>query len=286
MAYQATVCNVMIACPSDVEEERQTAREVIWNWNYLHSQRTNIVLMPVAWETHSAPDVGDRPQAIINKQVLEGIDLLIGIFWTRLGTPTGREDSGTVEEIKEHVKKGKPAMLYFSAGDIPRDSIDTEQLRRLNAFKEECETTGLIARYRDVSDFKDQLTHHLMRTVDNHEYFKKVVSESTNWAIHGATKHAGAQQGLSAEGRILLLEAVQDPHGSVLKVMTRGGLTIGTNGKNMVTAPQDPRSQALWEGALEEILTKGLVADVSYKGEGFRVTREGYALADLLKADG
>jgi hypothetical protein len=32
--------------------------------------------------------MGDEPQKIINKRILKDADLLVGIFWTRLGTPT------------------------------------------------------------------------------------------------------------------------------------------------------------------------------------------------------
>ncbi len=57
---------------------------------------------------------GDRPQGIINNQVVRNCDMLIGAFWTRLGSPTGVEESGTVEEIKWFLKQQKPVMLYYS----------------------------------------------------------------------------------------------------------------------------------------------------------------------------
>ena len=34
MSYEALVYNVMIASPSDVNEERRTIREAIFEWNY------------------------------------------------------------------------------------------------------------------------------------------------------------------------------------------------------------------------------------------------------------
>lgn len=61
----------------------------------------------------SGPAHARRPQEIINKQVLRNCDLLIAVFWTRLGTPTGGSTSGTVEEIREHIATGKPAMIYL-----------------------------------------------------------------------------------------------------------------------------------------------------------------------------
>ena len=69
MSYPATVFRIMIASPSDVEAERKIIRDVIHQWNAMHSKATSLVLLPVGWETHSAPEMGDRPQEIINKQI-------------------------------------------------------------------------------------------------------------------------------------------------------------------------------------------------------------------------
>lgn len=62
---------------------------------------------------HSYPESGDRPQALLNRQIVAREDFLIGIFGTRLGTPTGVAESGTIEEIKEFRKAVKYVALYF-----------------------------------------------------------------------------------------------------------------------------------------------------------------------------
>src|SRR5713101_1313849 len=103
MPYQATVLPIMIASPGDVLEAREVAREAIHEWNYVNSYSANAVLMPVGWETHSSPELGERPQELINERLLKDCDLLVGVFWTRLGTPTGKSPSGTVEEIQRHL---------------------------------------------------------------------------------------------------------------------------------------------------------------------------------------
>src|SRR5580658_3645242 len=108
MPYDARVVKVMIASPGDVSAERQLARDVFYEWNSIHSEDRGLVLLPIGWETHSTPEMGDRPQAIINRQVLADCDLLVAMFWTRIGSPTGTSVSGTVEEIEEHRRLGKP----------------------------------------------------------------------------------------------------------------------------------------------------------------------------------
>ena len=127
MAFDATVVNVMIASPSDVATERQNIRDIVNGWNAVHAQDRHLVLLPCAWETHASPVMGNRPQAIINKQLLKQCDLLVAVFWTKLGSPTGEAVSGTVEEINEHVAGGKPAMIYFSDAPVRPDSVDDTQ---------------------------------------------------------------------------------------------------------------------------------------------------------------
>jgi hypothetical protein len=59
--YQATVVKVMIASPSDVAHERQVVREIVGEWNSVHSEDRRVVLMPIGWDTHAGPEMGDRP---------------------------------------------------------------------------------------------------------------------------------------------------------------------------------------------------------------------------------
>lgn len=239
--------------------------------------------MPVGWDTHSAPAMGDRPQGIINKQVLQGADLLIAIFWTRLGTPSGEADSGTVEEIEKHLAAGKPAMLYFSLAPVRPDSVDDEQYTALTKFREQCKKKGLIGTYDDPAEFARVLQAHLVRTVNDDPYFQRLRRESGSEAIKAENPEASLKLALSEEARELLLEAVQDPHGVIMRFRTSGGLVVQTHSKNMVTRPHDGRCEALWEGAVEELVENGLIAKVGHKGEVFRVTRAGYELADALR---
>jgi hypothetical protein len=88
---KATILNVLIASPSDVPTERDAVESAIHEWNANHHTETGIILLPVRWETHSYPGSGDRPQAILNKQIVDSGHLLIGIFGNRLGTPLATE---------------------------------------------------------------------------------------------------------------------------------------------------------------------------------------------------
>lgn len=287
MSYHATAIQVMIASPSDVATERRIVADVIHEWNAINSEDRGVVLMPLAWETHAAPAMGDRPQGIINKQVAEKADLLIGIFWTRIGTPTGASESGTVEEIEEHIKADKPAMLYFSGAPVVPDSINAEQYKKLTEFKEKCRKGGLVETYDDLTAFRAKLTRQLAITIKEDKYLSSilaVVPEAGSATTPSPTVAAREVDvpDLSREAQILIVEASQDPNGSILTLRHMQGSVVQTNGKNFVP-DNNPRSAALWHAALEQLQTHDLVEARGYKGEVFAVTNRGYEVADKLK---
>ncbi|MEP0212072.1 MAG: hypothetical protein ABJD66_02575 [Cellulophaga sp.] len=161
MSYESTVYRILIASPSDVDEEREVVSRIIQDWNDLNSFNKKIVLLPVRWETHSSPTFGVRPQEAINKQLVDDCDLLVGFFWTKIGTPTGEEIGGTVEEIKRVSKAGKPVMLYFSKRGKDPSLIDLEQLDSLNKFKSEVYKTALVENFNSIVEFRDKLSRQL-----------------------------------------------------------------------------------------------------------------------------
>jgi len=161
MAYDCRVYRVLIASPSDVEEEREIAVRVIQEWNDLYSYSRKVALLPLRWETHTAPEYGTRPQEVINRAIVDECDLLVGIFWTRIGSPTGVADSGTIEEIERVGKAGKPIMLYFSKVEIDPDRIDLDQIEKLKVFKQATYPKGLVESYRKVIEFRDKFAKQL-----------------------------------------------------------------------------------------------------------------------------
>lgn len=147
MPFNARVVRVLIASPSDTPNERRLLREVMEDWNSQHAEATHVMLLPVIWERDAVPELGDRPQAIVNRQIVDAADVLVGTFWTRLGTPTGEAASGTVEEIEKFVRAGKPVLLYFSSQPVVPDSIDAEQYAALIQFRKEVGKQGLYDVY-------------------------------------------------------------------------------------------------------------------------------------------
>lgn len=165
MPTSATVFRVMIGSPSDLGPERESATAAINHWNALHADAEGVVLLPVKWETHALPTTNVRPQAAINAQLVDVCDLLVGMFWSRLGTSTGVADSGTVEEIDRFVAAGKPAMLYFCGRQPDGSGADPKQLAKLTKFKVATYKTALVGSFETPSDLGQVLQADLTRQV-------------------------------------------------------------------------------------------------------------------------
>jgi hypothetical protein len=278
MSYEAKVFNVMIASPGDVGSERSIIRDVIYEWNAVHSKSRNIVLLPVGWESHSSPEMGATPQEIINNQILDKCDFLVGVFWTRIGTPTNDYASGTVEEIEKHIKTDKPAMLYFSSQPVVMDTVDPEQFAVLSNFKKSCQSRGLYEGFDSQSDFKEKFYRHLQLKVNEHSLFQL---ETNDFVSREVIESNTALPKLGKEARILLKEASLDRDGTIMSLSYAGGDDVQTNGKNLVSN-QKPREVARWKSAVQELDSEGLIEDRGHKGEVFRITNLGYQIADMI----
>jgi hypothetical protein len=122
-------------------------------------------LQPVMWETDAAPGLEGRAQEMINKNLVSKSHLLIAVFRSRIGSPTGKDISGTVEEIREFKKASKPVLLYFYQGDVSLRSVDAKQLSLLTEFKQEMFQAGLVGDYNDISEIREHLAYHLTLVV-------------------------------------------------------------------------------------------------------------------------
>jgi len=164
--FRATVIRVAVGSPSDVSSERQKARESIYEWNDSNAAIKQTVLLPVLWEYHGTPELGSHPQTIIDKRLLRNSQILVAIFWSRLGSPTPEATSGTVGEIERFLSEKKPVLLYFCTKPIPPDNIDSEQWDRLLGFKKSIQDRGLIGSFETLGELDRKLKQHLSETID------------------------------------------------------------------------------------------------------------------------
>ncbi len=285
MTYPANVVKVMIASPGDVVKERGIIREVIAEWNVVHSEDKGIVLLPVGWETHATPDMGDRPQEIINKQVLKDCDVLVGVFKHRIGSDTGKSISGSVEEIEEHIATGKPTMLYFSTEDVPRNH-DASQLQAVKDFEKSLQGKGLYANYDNADDFKAKFQRHLAQKLIQ-SVWSFEVTDIESGVVLGAVFDSEGEPALelSEKARMILEESTLEGGSGHVMMMDHGeAFFVSTNSKDLVEN-KDPRSRAEWKESMAELCTEGLLEEQGYKGEQFEVTAKGWRFGGSLRGE-
>lgn len=272
MSYEATVYKVIISSPGDVRPEREAIREALYKWNVVHSEKRRIVLLPVGWESHSWPEMGGEPQAILNRQ-LAGCDLLVAVFWMRLGTPTGKFQSGSVEEIERHIESGKHALLYFSRRAIDQDDFDSDQYEALKRFKESCKNRSLFNEYDGPTDFSDKFYQHLELTLNDPQFEPPPSKE--NVTIQGTTRRRSPD--LSSDA-LWMLEEAAGSHGMIQCIPDSncgGGTAVEVGGANL-TRGEDERVLARWLAALDELSHRGFVEDREGKRILYKVTHQGY----------
>jgi hypothetical protein len=274
MAYQVTVIPVMIASPGDVNEEREIIRAVIHDWNDINARASRVMLSAVGWDTHASPELGARPQQLINDRILTDCDLLIGVFWTRLGTPTGKAASGTVEEIEAHVASGKPAMLYFSSRPVAPDSIDPAQYANVREAKAKWMQRGLVEGFDDSEELRHKLSKQLSFCLAKNSYLQGIIG--TPREEDGNARAAPVE--LSAEARTLLKAGASQNDGHIWKLAFGSGEYIQAGEQTF--GEGNNREMAKWEAALEELLHAQLVVARGTAGELFELTHEGWTMAD------
>jgi hypothetical protein len=146
---------VLLAAPSDVTEEHALVAEAINDWNVQHGDGVAARVELMNWRTHAHPEAGRRPQALINRQFADRADIVLAIFWRRLGSPTGKASSGTVEEIDRARRRGKKVMVYFSERPgTEKEPPDSREQGRMERFRRELGRNALYGTYRNVQEFE------------------------------------------------------------------------------------------------------------------------------------
>ena len=168
MPKVTTNLRVFLSSPGDLSEERTIFKAVIDESNRILSD-SDIRFELVMWETDTYPSIGKDAQSIINEQIGDNYDIFIGLMWTRFGTPTPRAGSGTEEEFNLALEKleRNPAnsrILFYFKDSSPESlsKIDLKQLEKVNEFKKQLRTKGLVWDYKNLGEFKEIVRNHLL----------------------------------------------------------------------------------------------------------------------------
>ena len=147
--------------PTDVAKEMALAAEAINDWNCQHGEQRGFWVKHQHWSTDSYPDAQETGQGAINKQLIDSTDILVAIFWSRIGTPTATAESGTAEEIQRAITAGKKVMVYFSDLEPLPAGASIEQVKRLSGFREQLRAHRSCWTFQSRSRFRDDFANHL-----------------------------------------------------------------------------------------------------------------------------
>jgi hypothetical protein len=149
--------DVAIASPGDAVNARNVIERECHDWNGVRSAGEGIILRPRRADRDGVPLVGLKDaQGILNDQVISTSDILFCAFYARLGTPTERAISGTVEELELMMSMGKPVHVFFSRRSLP-NSVDTVQVEALRAFEKRIGQLGLVSDYKTLRELSDKV---------------------------------------------------------------------------------------------------------------------------------
>lgn len=109
---------------------------------------------------------------------MNDLDILIGIFWARLDSPTGKYASGTVEEISKHCAKNKLASIYIPEKPYPTN-INLQQLQLLKNQTQVWLKEGLLDFYDNNSTFKQKIKDHLSLQIQSNEYIESILNNNS-----------------------------------------------------------------------------------------------------------
>jgi hypothetical protein len=184
MSFTATVIKVFISSPGDVKEIRTAAEDVCHELMGLQTEQSRMLFEPVLWETDAVPDFspGSDPQDKLNRQLVEPSDILVAIFWSRLGAPTADAPSGTVSEINRFLKLGRPVLVYRWTKPLDMDSPDADQLGQLLQYLKSIEKQCLWVKFKDVDFFKQNLRVALLGLLPQ---FRRVLLSAPRTLLQG-----------------------------------------------------------------------------------------------------
>ncbi len=162
--HQAKTVRILIASPSDVEEERNIAEKII-NGLEVPCERENLMIRPIAkrWETDVPALMGKPAQDIVNEWLVDESACAVCIFWKRIGTPTDNAEGGAIEELERMLNAGKSVLLYFSDVPVSMLGTDRKQLNALEDWKEKIwkEKRGIPKPYKSIHEFETLLKDDL-----------------------------------------------------------------------------------------------------------------------------
>ena len=163
---------LLISSPSDVMPQRDLLEKCCLEWNRSRGRELKRLVQPLRWERDMPVTSNETPQNIIDEELVKNADLLVALFWTKFGTPTGRFESGTLAEIEQFLDSTRPAIVYFYVKKVAPGQIHPDQLTKINNFKEKYKDSSV---YREIKNDKELIEYFMKDLTYN---FDKVIKQN------------------------------------------------------------------------------------------------------------
>lgn len=148
-----------MASPMDVVKEREIVLKTISRINSTIGRKFRITFDVSCWERDAIPSQGIDAQDVVNQQIPLDYDIFLCFFKNRIGTPTNRSISGTVEEYERALiyRSTKPTvkiMGYFiSSSDFCSPDI--------TKIKQKMTEDGILfSEIKDIEQFENEIFKH------------------------------------------------------------------------------------------------------------------------------
>jgi tetratricopeptide (TPR) repeat protein len=173
MVAQKQILRIVVVSSSDVQDELDVLEEVVNELNHSLAGEDSPFLEVYHWETDAYPGFHlEGPQGIIDSVLhIEDCDLLIGIFWKRLGPPVLDANSGPEHEFQiayeSWQRTGRPQiMIYFNQQAYsPKSKAELDEWSRVLEFQEKFPKEGMKWPYKGKSEFGKLVRKHLPKQI-------------------------------------------------------------------------------------------------------------------------
>lgn len=163
-----TLVTILVASPSELEPERLAVRQAARTVNRSFSRETGIYFEVVGWEDVPS-NAGDDPQAVINRYFDEDqYDVLIGIMADRVGEPTPRAASGTIEEyqraLARHANDPDNVQVGFFFKRMPSLVTPNPEREAVEAFRRQVQGRVFYREFDDPAGLERLLIVNIAQT--------------------------------------------------------------------------------------------------------------------------
>lgn len=171
MPPSVRIIRLFLAGPSDTAAEVGIVQSAVEDINRMHGREAGYRVELLHWKTDTFPDVGADGQDVINRQIGD-YDILLAVMSTRYGSPTGRADSGTVEEFDRawarfiQQPNSVSIMFYFRDPMVKLSAIDAYELLQIQRFQRRVRELGILhGVYDSPGELGIQLRNHLPKVI-------------------------------------------------------------------------------------------------------------------------